>query len=580
MKTNISLRSIAALLLIAVPSMSIVSCTDDEDLASFEAPEPMVTVPAEEWDMLGPTEFEKVGPDASTASQIAKINEKYDFNMRNVSCSTNGRRKVAGILALEALGSEIANTALKQVKEYGKNYAKQKLTGFANKLLGIKETQDSTLIKLNMINSQLGEINTKLNEMTEMLKNIDDKADNTYDAQLFNAYDTYKNRRENLAKNNEKWISKIAYAMEKDSVEAEKLILDYLSMWANSQVNGNNAFVESYCYAKAMCECKIQISAGGSMGTYMNLCTLYDKIAYDSFPWENLAYESREQFRALQAIQTLQGLELGYMYSCAMSQVNNADKQYYEGQVVEFQNAIENVAKFFEANKIVYHKTKAICQIKGSHFEMDLKDGIKRHPALIWKDGKPCSMKDTEIPFLYGERSSSMSDQELKDAKSHCLTQADADRMKTYFDNFLGKASCPKDWFSLAGIDMSSYDRFSQIILSETTTICFPYSVSFAAGYRDGKPASWYGSFDGYDLHVDFNNLLSLMNTDGMTSGKFESDCPIIAKMSEVSDKKNEYKWNYYSWDVKIPAWHSLKINREKLTFDGKLLTLTLNRLK
>ena len=49
MKTNISLRSIAALLLIAVPSMSIVSCTDDEDLADLSVPESTVTLPAEEW---------------------------------------------------------------------------------------------------------------------------------------------------------------------------------------------------------------------------------------------------------------------------------------------------------------------------------------------------------------------------------------------------------------------------------------------------------------------------------------------------------------------------------------------------
>ena len=404
-------------------------------------------------------------------------------------------------------------------------------------------------------------------------KKAAEKADNTYDAQLFNAYDTYKNRRENLAKNNEKWISKIAYAMEKDSVEAEKLILDYLSMWANSQVNGNNAFVESYCYAKAMCECKIQISAGGSMGTYMNLCTLYDKIAYDSFPWENLAYESREQFRALQAIQTLQGLELGYMYSCAMSQVNNADKQYYEGQVVEFQNAIENVAKYFEANEIVYNKTKAICQIKGSHFEMDLKDGIKRHPALIWKDGKPCSMKDTEIPFLYGERSSSMSDQELKDAKSHCLTPEDVDNMRTYFNNFLGKETAPRDWFTLAGVDMTKFSDWSHIVTSDSyALVCYHQGLVT-------NPFTY--NFDNADVAIHFQNIVSvdIKPNPGYVSylGAKEHDFEFTIKVRYGDvEKKNGYKS-----DRAEEAWHTIKIkNSTGLTFDSNLLTLTLNRLK
>lgn len=66
MKTNISLRNIAALLLIAVPSMSIVSCSEDEDLATLAIPESPAVAPAEEWDIMGPTQFNKVGPDTST----------------------------------------------------------------------------------------------------------------------------------------------------------------------------------------------------------------------------------------------------------------------------------------------------------------------------------------------------------------------------------------------------------------------------------------------------------------------------------------------------------------------------------
>lgn len=566
MKTNISLRSIAALLLIAVPSMSIVSCTDDEDLVSFEAPEPMVTVPAEEWDILGPTEFEKVGPDVATASQIAKINEKYDINLRNVSCSTNGRRKVISAIALEALGTKIAKSALTQVEDYGKAYAKKKITSFAKELLGIKETQDSTMIKLNLICSQLGEINTKLNEMTEVLKSVDDKSDNIYGSELYNAYDRYKTRLELLARHNERYISQI----ENNSDEGE--ITGILSNWAEGLVNGNRAFDEAYCYAEDVCTYGIPINAGDNKGTRINICTLYDKIAYDSFPWENLGYESREQFRALQSIRILQGLELGYLYSCAMSDLKVPNKNYYEGQKDVMQKAIENVAKYFEANEIVYNKTKAICQIKGSHFEMDLKDGIKHHPALIWKDGKPCSMKDTEIPFLYGERSSSMSDQELKDAKSHCLTPEDVDNMRTYFNNFLGKETAPRDWFTLAGVDMTKFSDWSHIVTSDSyALVCYHQGLVT-------NPFTY--NFDNADVAIHFQNIVSvdIKPNPGYVSylGAKEHDFEFTIKVRYGDvEKKNGYKS-----DRAEEAWHTIKIkNSTGLTFDSNLLTLTLNRL-
>lgn len=567
MKTNISLRSIAAMLLIAVPSMSIVSCTDDEDLASFEAPEPMVTVPAEEWDILGPTEFEKVGPDASTASQIAKVNEKYDINLGNVSCSTNGRRKVISAIALEALGTKIAKSALTQVENYGKAYAKKKITSFAKELLGIQETQDSTMIKLNLICSQLGEINTKLNEMTEILKSVDDKSDNIYGTELYNAYDRYKTRLELLARHNERYISQI----ENNSDEGE--ITAILSNWAEGLVNGSRAFDEAYCYAEDVCTYGIPINAGGNKGTRINLCTLYDKIAYDSFPWENLGYESREQFRALQSIRILQGLELGYLYSCAMSDLNVPNKNYYEGQKDVMQKAIENVAKYFEANEIVYNKTKAICQIKGSHFEMDLKDGIQHHPALIWKDGKPCSMKDTEIPFLYGERSSSLSDQELKDIKSHCLTLEDVDCMRTYFNNFLGKETAPRDWFTLAGVDMTKFSDWSHIVTSDSyALVCYHQGLVT-------NPFTY--NFDNADVAIHFQNIVSvdIKPNPGYVSylGAKEHDFEFTIKVRYGDvEKKNGYKS-----DRAEEAWHTIKIkNSTGLTFDSNLLTLTLNRLK
>ena len=564
MKTNISLRSIAALLLIAVPSMSIVSCTDDEDLADLSVPESTVTVPAEEWDILGPTEFEKVGPDASTASQIAKVNEKYDINLGNVSCSTNGRRKVISAIALEALGTKIAKSALTQVENYGKAYAKKKITSFAKELLGIQETQDSTMIKLNLICSQLGEINTKLNEMTEILKSVDDKSDNIYGTELYNAYDRYKTRLELLARHNERYISQI-----ENSDEGE--ITGILSNWAEGLVNGNRAFDEAYCYAEDVCTYGIPINAGDNKGTRINICTLYDKIAYDSFPWENLGYESREQFRALQSIRILQGLELGYLYSCAMSDLNDRNKNYYEGQKDVMQKAIENVAKYFEANEIVYNKTKAICQIKGSHFEMDIKGSIKHHPNLIWKDGKPCTMKDTELPFLSGVRSSSMSDQELKNAKSHCLTLADADHMRTYFNNYLGKQTTPKDWFTLAGIDMSAFSDCSHIVTSDS------YASFY---YHIGLINPFTYNIDDDKVYLHFRNLV---NMDGTTETwnfgiyKWMATDPNVSIKVRYGDveKKNSYKT-----DEADEAWHTIKIkNSTGLTFGSDLLTLTLNRL-
>ena len=564
MKTNISLRSIAALLLIAVPSMSIVSCTDDEDLASFEAPESTVTLPAEEWNILGPTEFEKVGPDASTASQIAKVNEKYDINLGNVTCSTNGRRKVISAIALEALGTKIAKSALTQVENYGKAYAKKKITSFAKELLGIQETQDSTMIKLNLICSQLGEINTKLNEMTEILKSVDDKSDNIYGSELYNAYDRYKTRLELLARHNERYISQI-----ENSDEGE--ITGILSNWAEGLVNGNKAFDEAYCYAEDVCTYGIPINAGDNKGTRINICTLYDKIAYDSFPWENLGYESREQFRALQSIRILQGLELGYLYSCAMSDLNDRNKNYYEGQKDVMQKAIENVAKYFEANEIVYNKTKAICQIKGSHFEMDIKGSIQPHPALIWKDGEPCSMKDTELPFLSGVRSSSMSDQELKNAKSHCLTLADADHMRTYFNNYLGKQTTPKDWFTLAGIDMSAFSDCSHIVTSDS------YASFY---YHLGLVNPFTYNIDDDKVYLHFRNLV---NMDGTTETwnfgiyswmTIDPNFSIKVRYGDV-EKKNSYKT-----DEADKAWHTIKIkNSTGLTFGSDLLTLKLNRI-
>lgn len=564
MKTNISLRSIAALLLIAVPSMSIVSCTDDEDLASFEAPESTVTVPAEEWDILGPTSFEKVGPDASTASQIAKVNEKYDINLGNVSCSTNGRRKVISAIALEALGTKIAKSALTQVENYGKAYAKKKITSFAKELLGIQETQDSTMIKLNLICSQLGEINTKLNEMTEILKSVDDKSDNIYGSELYNAYDRYKTRLELLARHNERYISQI-----ENSDEGE--ITGILSNWAEGLVNGNRAFDEAYCYAEDVCTYGIPINAGANKGTRINICTLYDKIAYDSFPWENLGYESREQFRALQSIRILQGLELGYLYSCAMSDLKVPNKNYYEGQKDVMQKAIENVAKYFEANEIVYNKTKAICQIKGSHFEMDIKGSIQPHPALTWRNGKPCSMKDTELPFLSGVRSSSMSDQELKDAKAHCLTLADADHMRTYLNNYLGKQTTPKDWFTLAGIDMSAFSDCSHIVTSDS------YASFY---YHIGLINPFTYNIDDDKVYLHFRNLV---NMDGTTETwnfgiyKWMATDPNVSIKVRYGDveKKNSYKT-----DEADEAWHTIKIKNSKgFEFDPDLLTLTLNRL-
>ncbi len=570
MKTNISLRSIAALLLIAVPSMSIVSCTDDEDLASFEAPEPMVTVPAEEWNILGPTEFEKVGPDVVTASQVAEINEKYDINMRNISCSTNGRRKVVGTVTASAVGTMIAKTALDQVKNYAKAYAKKKVTGFAKKLFGIKEKSDPTMDKLNEISSHLGEIDNKLDDMTKMLTSIEHKTDDVYTFLCHESYSDFNNRRNNFARLNNDYIRQITFELEKeitDSTETESRIANILSRWANTTINGNPAYVEAVSYPKSMCEYVVSYGEGKSM----NLCTLYDKIVYDSFPWENLGYESREQFRALQSMETIQGLELAYLYWSTQANMANADVYRCESNMREIESAIESVAQFFEANEIVYNKTKAICQIKGSHFEMDLKDGIKRHPDLIWKDGKPCSMKDTELPFLSGVRSSSMSDQELKDAKSHCLTLADADHMRTYFNNYLGKQTTPKDWFTLAGIDMSAFSDCSHIVTSDS------YASFY---YHIGLINPFTYNIDDDKVYLHFRNLV---NMDGTTETwnfgiyKWMATDPNVSIKVRYGDveKKNSYKT-----DEADEAWHTIKIkNSTGLTFGSDLLTLTLNRL-
>ena len=578
MKTNISLRSIAALLLIAVPSMSIVSCTDDEDLASFEAPEPMVNVSAEEWDILGPTEFEKVGPDVATASQIAKINEEYKFNTPMATYSANGRRKFIGTITLSAIGSTIAKTALDQVKNYAKDYAKKKATGFAKKLFGIQEKKDSTMIKINLINSQVGEINNKLDEMTTVLINVDDKADNIYSFLLNDTYQKFNSRRMQLAMHNEKYISRIAFEIEKDSVQAEEELPDILSMWANATVNGNAAYNEAVCYAKEMCQFNVATSAGAGMGSSMNLCTLYDKIVYDSFPWENLGYESRELFRALQALQSIQGLELAYLYCSTMANSDNTDTAYYESQMDMIQNAIQNVHRFFEINEIVRHEDKAICQIKGSHFEMDLKVSIQPHPALTWKDGKPCAMKDTEIPFLSGVRSSSMSDQELKDAKSHCLSMADADRMKKYFDNFLGKETSPRDWFTLAGIDMTPFSDRSHIVTSDSYTLI---------GYNEGLGfGSFSGDIDLVDIEIKFKNLVRVdlsYDPDKVMEEILSGSWQRVKHDSEFTMKAlygNVEKKNAYKTDEIDHAWHTIKIKNSKgLTFDPDFLTLKLNRI-
>ncbi|MBQ0165163.1 MAG: hypothetical protein KBS75_08205 [Bacteroidales bacterium] len=579
MKTNISLRSIAALLLIAVPSISVVSCTDDEDLADLSVPETTVTVPAEEWDILGPTSFEKVGPDVATASQIAKINEEYKFNTPMATCSPDGRRKIIGTITLSAIGSTIAKTALDQVKNYAKDYAKKKATGFAKKLFGIQEKKDSTMIKINMINSQVGEINNKLDEMTTVLINVDDKADNIYSFLLNDTYQKFNSRRMQLAMHNEKYISRIAFEIEKDSVQAEEELPDILSMWANATVGGNAAYNEAVCYAKEMCQFNVATGAGAGMGSSMNLCTLYDKIVYDSFPWENLGYESREQFRALQALQSIQGLELAYLYCSTMANCDNTDKAYYESQMNMIQNAIQNVHRFFEINEIVRHEDKAICQIKGSHFEMDIKGSIQPHPALTWKDGKPCAMKDTEIPFLSGERSSSMSDQELKDAKSHCLSMADADRMKKYFDNYLGKNTSPRDWFTLAGIDMTPFSDRSHIVTSDSYTLI---------GYNEGLGfGSFSGDIDLVDIEIRFKNLVRVdlsYNPDKVMEEILSGSWQRVKHDSEFTMKAlygNVEKKNAYKTDEIDHAWHTIKIKNSKgLTFDPDFLTLTLNRIK
>ena len=574
MKTNISLRSIAALLLIAVPSMSIVSCTDDEDLADLSVPESTVTLPAEEWDILGPTEFEKVGPDASTANQIAKINEEYKFNTPMATYSNNGRRKVVGTFTASAVGTMIAKTALDQVKNYAKDYAKKKVTGFAKKLFGIQDKPDPTMEKLKEISSQLDGINSKLNDMTVVLKNVDDKADNIYSFLLNTEYESYNDRRMQLAEHSGKYIRAISHEIEKDSVAAEKELPQMLEEWANTTINGNPACNEALCYAKEMCQYKFTVKAGDGQGCIMNFCTLYDKIAYDSFPWENLGYESREQFRALQSMQTIQGLELAYLYwsTKANSAKDDWYRSEYENKMSELQNAIENVAKFFEANEIVYHTDKAICQIKDSHFEMDLKGSIQPHPALTWKDGKPCAMKDTEIPFLSGVRSSSMSDQELKDAKAHCLTLADADRMRTYFNNFLGKETSPRDWFTLAGIDMTLFSDWSHIVTSDSYAL-----VCYHQGWIS-NPFTY--NIDNADVCIHFQNLVSVdVKPNPGYIGFFgdkehDFEFTIRARYGDV-EKKNGYKT-----DRADEAWHTIKIkNSTGLTFDSNLLTLTLNRL-
>lgn len=127
MKTNISLRQIAVLLSATVLSPSFVSCSEDEELASFAVPEVSAVAPAEEWDIIGPTEFNKVGPSAASASQMAEINEKYGIDSRMVNHSVSGRRRIVGTIAWEAAGSKIAKTALNEVEKYAKSYAKKKL---------------------------------------------------------------------------------------------------------------------------------------------------------------------------------------------------------------------------------------------------------------------------------------------------------------------------------------------------------------------------------------------------------------------------------------------------------------------
>lgn len=564
MKTNISLRNIAALLLIAVPSMSIVSCSEDEDLATLAIPESPAVAPAEEWDIMGPTQFNKVGPDASSAYQMAEINEKYDINSRKVCRSTNGRRNVIGTITWEAAGSTIAKTALNEVEKYAKSYVTKQVTKLAKSLLGIQDQPDPTMEMLKEINAQLGTVNEKLDEMTNTLTELGETTDEIYNILCHQEYENFNEQRMNLGMHSETYLNKISEAIElyddADSLQAEAHIASLLNEWANTTVNGNPAYISAFNYAKRMCEYKV-----GTGAKSMNLCTLYDKIAYDSYPWENLGYDSREQFRALQSMQTIQALELAYMY------YSSKGDTYYMSKV---QNAMQNVEDFFAANEVERHPDKAICQIKGSHFEINLNDGIQHHPDITWKDGVPCSIDDASFPFLSGECSGGLSDAALKDAQAHSLTPDDASRMKAYFNAYLKVSnSCPRDWFSLAGFDMGKFPYlFNSIVMSNSkaTFRLFTSGWGLEGGYHPGWPSSKY---DLTKCHVQFeiDNLLCI-NVDG-----YSSTSAAMYSCSEVSRSK-EYQWNY-SGIGKIPAWHSCKVNKDRIAFDSKVVSLRLTRL-
>ncbi|MCQ2205340.1 MAG: hypothetical protein MJZ43_00995 [Bacteroidaceae bacterium] len=568
MKTNISLRQIAVLLSATVLSPSFVSCSEDEELASFAVPEVSAVAPAEEWDIIGPTEFNKVGPSAASASQMAEINEKYGIDSRMVNHSVSGRRSIVGTIAWEAAGSKIAKTALNEVEKYAKSYAKKKVTQLVKNLLGIKDKPDPAMEMLKEISAQLGGINNKLDTMTVLLTNLDDKSDDIYTFLCSQDYRKFNEQRMNLAKLSEVYIDKISVAAqqygEADSLQAEAHLASILNEWAHTTINGNPAYIDAYNYAKRMCEYKIRSVSG----TGMNLCTLYDKIVYDSFPWENLGYESREQFRALQAVETVQALELAYLYWSTQGTA------YGESQMNEIQNAMQNVANLFAANEVVRHPDKAICQIKGSHFEMNLSDGIQHHPDITWKNGEPFSINDASFPFLSGACSGNFSDSALKDAQAHSLTPEDANNMKAYFDNYLSKeTSCPRDWFSLAGFDMSKYPYlFDSIVMSNSTAVfrMFIYGWGWDGGYYPGKPSSYYNLSK---CHVDFviNNLLYI-NSYGYGSGS-----AVMYACSDVSRSK-EYQTNYEGIG-KIPAWHSCKINQDRVSFSENIISLRLTRL-
>lgn len=146
-----------------------------------------------------------------------------------------------------------------------------------------------------------------------------------------------------------------------------------------------------------------------------------------------------------------------------------------------------------------------------------------------------------------------------------------ADHMRTYFNNFLGKETAPRDWFTLAGIDMSKFSDWSRIVTSGSYTSIYYYKpfLSFQYDIREDN------------IHILFQNLLSVdVNPRLYRNGTYylaDYLDPNFTRNIRYDDveKKNEYKTSEAE-----KAWHTIKIKNSKgFEFDPDILCLTLNRL-